>query len=150
MDWSHIYQELKTWQAAIGSLLGLMALVVAALVNFGLNRRRDNQIRHEEMRSVAAALYGEILLLRQELAVFARTVSNVHIENGMKRNPIIKFDQDFVDDHVLSEPLVYHTLLSKLGLLSADLVVAITAFHSNLQRAKSGIPLLNSFIRLQF
>ena len=66
MDWPYIYQEAKTWQTAIGSIFGFGALMVAALWNFHLNRRRDTALRREEIHSVAAAIYGEILLLRKE------------------------------------------------------------------------------------
>ena len=45
---SEFYSELKGWQTAIGSLLGFIALMVAALWNFRLNRRRDAALRADE------------------------------------------------------------------------------------------------------
>jgi hypothetical protein len=72
-----MYEELKTWQTGIGALLGFVALIVAALWNFHLNRRRDDHLRKEEMRSVAAALYGEIVLLRIEVALLSKIVAKI-------------------------------------------------------------------------
>jgi hypothetical protein len=74
--WLCLYVEAKQWQAGIAALLGFLGLIFAALFNFRLNRRRDAQLRSEEMISVASALYGEILLLRDELAQLARTVAS--------------------------------------------------------------------------
>ena len=75
-----IYEELRGWQAGIGSLVGLVALLLGALWNFHLNRRRDKALRREEVLSVEVALYGEILLLRNEVALIARLVANHHIQ----------------------------------------------------------------------
>ena len=89
-----------------------------------------------------AALYGEILVLRNEAARLARGVAQARTDQGMQRNPVIKLNQHFVDSHTLSEPLLYKALASKLGLLSADIVVAITRFHNNFETARSWLPLL--------
>jgi hypothetical protein len=135
-----IYAELKGWQTAIGSVLGFLALMVAALWNFRLNRRRDARLREEEVISVAAALYGEIVLLRKEMAGLARAVANVEVHEG--RNGATKFDAHFLERHKLPEPLLYKVLASKIGLLSSDLILASTEFHQNFQEARTGLPLL--------
>src|SRR5437660_5515422 len=136
------YQELKSWQSAIGSLLGFFALMTAALWNFHLNRRRDARLRNEESLSVMAALYGEILLLRNEAARLARAVANVHITVGMDSRSVLKFTRHFVEANTLSEPILYKAFATKLGMLNAAVVVAITEFHSNFQKARSWLPLL--------
>jgi hypothetical protein len=129
------YQELKGWQGGIGALLGFFALMAAALWNFHLNRRRDTLLREEEARSVAAALYGEIVLLRMEIARVARDVAHVERDsNGL--------DKHFLEAHVLSEPILYKELASKIGLLNADLVIAVTAFHKNYQEVRTWLPVL--------
>src|SRR5687767_2706926 len=53
--------------SAIGAGIGLIALLLGALFNAHLNRRRDDRLRHEERRGVATAL-------RAELAGLARTL----------------------------------------------------------------------------
>jgi hypothetical protein len=142
MDWSQLYREAKGWQTAIGSVLGFGALMIGALWNFHLNRRRDAVLRREEMLSVAAALYGEILLLRMEVARISLSTAGVFVGVGTQPNPTIKFDEHFLEAQTLPEPILYRTLAPKLGLLSADMVVAITRFHSNFQSVKSRLPLL--------
>lgn len=136
------YEELKGWQTAIGSVLGFVALIAGALWNFHLNRKRDAFLRKEETHSIAAALYGEIILLRHEAASLARAVAKVHIDVGTRRDPITKFDRHFVEAHTLSEPLLYKALASRIGLLEAELIIAITEFHKNYQQAKVWLPLL--------
>jgi membrane-bound ClpP family serine protease len=76
-DWlSHWwYLELKGWQSGIAALLGFIALVVGALINFSLNRRRDKALGRDEAQAVAAALYGEILSVRERLALLAKVLS---------------------------------------------------------------------------
>jgi hypothetical protein len=134
--WHSFYEELKTWQTGIGALLGFVALMVAALWNFHLNRRRDASIRKEEALSVAAALYGEIVLFRKQIAGLGRAVAASQLRREVELNI------HFVQSHTLPEPLLYKALASKVGLLNSDLVVAITEFYGNVQEAKTWLPLL--------
>ena len=137
-----LYDELKEWQAALGAVLGFLALIFAAQRHFRLNRRRDKELKNDEALSVMAALYGEILILRNEAARLARGVAQATANRGTQPDPVIKLNQHFVDSHSLSEPLLYKALASKLGLLSADTMIAITRFHNNFETARSWLPLL--------
>lgn len=137
-----VYDEIKGWQAAIGAVLGFVALMVAALWNFRLNRERDAALRRDEAVSVAAALYGEILLLRNEAAETARHVASRAIAIGTDGRYPYKFDQHFLAAHPFSEPIFYKALADKIGLLDADLVLGITEFHGNFQRVRTSLPLL--------
>jgi hypothetical protein len=53
-----------------GSAAGLVALVIGALFNAYLNRKRDDRLRREEARSVAAALRAELA------GVYSSLISN--------------------------------------------------------------------------
>lgn len=44
-DWA----QLKDWQAGIGAVIGFGGLIIGALFNAHLNRRRDERLRVEEM-----------------------------------------------------------------------------------------------------
>jgi len=98
------YEELKVWQSAIGSVLGFLALMVGALWNFHLNRRRDTRLRGKEALSVAADLYSEIVLLRKEVAALARALAVAHINKGTQRYPGLTIDRHLVEAHKLSDP----------------------------------------------
>lgn len=135
-----LYEELKSWQGGIGSLFGLLAILLGALYNFHLNRKRDERIRSEEVHSVAAALYGEILLLRNELAGVARSVSAIYVSYGTGGRK--DFDNHFLEVNQISDPYIYRALASKFGFLEASLLVPIAEFYSNLQSAKRWLPLL--------
>ena len=54
----------------------------------------------------------------------------------------MKFDAHFLERLKLSEPLLYKALASKFGLLSSDLIFAITEFHGNFENARTWLPLL--------
>lgn len=138
---SSIYTELKGWQSGIGSLLGLLAIIIGALYNFHLNRKRDNMLRLEEKLSVAAAVYGEILLLRNEIVKFANLVSKRYVGNGTGKLRIF-IDCNFLEANYFSEPFVYKALASKLGLLDAHLIVSIAEFYSKFDETKKSLPLL--------
>ena len=137
-----LYDELKGWQAALGATLGFLALIFAAQRHFSLNRRRDKELKDEEALSVMAALYGEILILRNEAAWLAKGVAIVSHNRGVESNAVIQLNQHFVDSHTLSEPLLYKTLASKLSLLSVDTMMAIIKFYNNVETARSWLPLL--------
>lgn len=135
VDWYFWYTELKSWQGVIGSGFGFGALICGALFNARLNRNRDRALRKEEAISLAAALYGEIVLLRLEAAHVARWVSH-----GRVRDKELKpHDLEALS---LSEPMLYKAIATKIGLLDTDLVVAITEFHKNFQEVRTWLPLL--------
>lgn len=134
-QWRNLYEELKGWQAGIGSVVGFLALLGGAWWNFRLNRRRDAALRREEALSIATALYGEILLLRSEAARLARHLAPDPYGRGA-------IDRHFLQRHQLSEPTMYPALAGKIGLLEPKLVIAITTFHKNFREAKQNLQLL--------
>lgn len=136
------YAEVKSWQPLIGAASGFMALMIAALWNFHLNRRRDAHLRSEEVKSVAAALYGEIILLRGELARLAKTVATIALAQGTSPSSTRKFDKYFLEQNTLPEAHLYKALADKIGMLSPDLVLSITRFHQSFHTAKTSLPLL--------
>lgn len=140
--YSFIYNELKSWQSAIGTVCGFIALMSVALWNYRLSRRRDLALQEKESLSVAAALYGEILLLRIEVAQLANAVAHTYERAGLGHNLLVKIDKHFLEAHVLSEPTLYKALSSKLGMLDPGLILAITSFHSSLQQVRVFLPLL--------
>lgn len=91
-----------------GSLVGLIALLIGALFNAHLNRQRDDRLRKEETRALAAAL-------RAELAGICRTLE----ENAKSlRNPKADFHVPDLSHSVRLFPEV----LSKLGFLDIDTI----------------------------
>ncbi|MER9760288.1 MULTISPECIES: hypothetical protein [unclassified Mesorhizobium] len=123
-------------------LFGLVALIIGSLFNSQLNRRRDDRLRAEEAKAVAAALYGEILPLRQEVAILAKVVAKTYFAEGTQRNPSLKFDETLLERNTLADPLLYRSLASKLGLLEPELVLAITKFHAEYQSVRNWLPKL--------
>jgi hypothetical protein len=59
----------------IGSSIGLVALLLGALFNAHLNRRRDDRLRREEQRGVATALRAELAGCRQALLTNAEKMN---------------------------------------------------------------------------
>ena len=127
--------ELKNWQTGLGALIGLVSLAFVAWYNFYLNRRRDRELREAEAKSVAAAIYSEIILLRGQLALLAKIVANVD-----------QSDKEFVDLRAdvyrPSEPVIFPCLAGKLGNLDPDLVVGISKFFSDLEEATRSLDVL--------
>ena len=116
---------------------GEISLALAALYNFHLNRRRDRDLREAETRSVAAAIYSEIILLRRQLALLARVVANVD-----------QSDREFVDFRAdlyrPSASVIFPRLAGKLGLLDPDLVVGISKFFANFEEATRSLDVLTA------
>lgn len=131
-----IYTELKDWQTGIGAFFGLLALMFAAQRNFKLNRKRDAALRSEETLSVGVALYGEILLLQDELARVIKLVANAVMEYRA-------LDERLAEDYGPPDPSLYPALGHKLGLLPPDLVLAITSFHASYKKAKDSLGLIS-------
>lgn len=137
-----IYEELKGWQSAIGSLLGFVALMLGALWNFHLNRKRDAALRKEEGLSVTVAIYSEIVQLRREAATLAKLVSSIARHSGHGEPGVIKIDEHFLEAHAPTEPSIYKALASKVGLLSVDVVLPIAEFYRQYEEMRLALPLL--------
>ncbi|RVC79875.1 hypothetical protein EN745_14645 [Mesorhizobium sp. M4A.F.Ca.ET.022.05.2.1] len=116
-----------------GFVFGIAALIVGALFNFRLNRKRDAFLRTEEADAVAAALYGEIILIREELARTANLVARTEMRTG-------SFNTHFLELIRLPDPLLYKALANKLGLLDPKLILAVTDFHTNLELVRAWLP----------
>lgn len=125
-----------------GSFLGLIALILGALFNFHLNRKRDDRIRRQEACSVAAALYGEILLLRRELAGVGHLTAIIYLNEHGPRNPLMKFDRHFLEKCKLPNSTQYNALASNLGLLNTKLIVSIIEFYAKYEEVRKWLPLL--------
>jgi hypothetical protein len=71
--------ELSAGQASFlgaltGSSIGLIALLLGALFNAFLNRRRDDRLRREDQRAVATALRAELAGLQRALTKQAESL----------------------------------------------------------------------------
>jgi len=132
VDW---YQELKTWQSGLAALIALMGLILGALINAQLNRRRDRVLRTEEILAVSTALYGEMISMRDRLALMAEELLRL----SRRKEDI---NDQFVKDYSPRAPVLYPALASKIGLLSHDLVLDITQFYDHFQTAKDNLPVL--------
>lgn len=133
-----IYTEIKGWQSAIGSVLGFGALIAGALFNFRLNRKRDALLRHEEVLSIASALYGEIVLLRRAVARMANAVGNRYIRHGFNGDSPI--DRHFIEQFALPKPNLYPALASKVGMLPSQLALEVVQFYSRVEEAELWLP----------
>ena len=91
-------------------------------------------MRSDEENSVAAALYGEILLLRREISDVAKVVAAMEMKQ-------YEVDQHFLNGHKPTDPRIFQALSAKLGLLPADTLLGIIRFHQDLQEAWRSLPL---------
>ncbi len=61
-DW---FTNLQNWQSGVGAfwgaLFGLGAILIGALFNADLNRKRDDRLREEETRALAASIHAELI-----------------------------------------------------------------------------------------
>lgn len=116
-----------------GFVFGVVALILGALFNFRLNRRRDALLRSEEADAVSAALYSEVILLRQELARTAILIAR-RIKNGQS------FDERFLEIVRLQDPMLLKALANKIGILDPELILALTDFYSKVELVRAWLP----------
>jgi hypothetical protein len=142
VDWELVYSELKGWQTGIGSLAGFVALMTAALFNARLNRKRDERLRSEEVITVASALYGEIVILRQAVARMANAVGSRYMDHGLGTFRGEPFDQHFVEGIALPPLRLYPSLSEKVGILPSDVALEIVRFYARVEEAQTWLPRL--------
>lgn len=141
IDWSVAYQELKGWQTGIGALLGFVALGAGALINYHLGRRRDKFVRDEEIASIALALYGEIVLLRESAARLARFVGSRYLRRGMARTDE-DFDEYFREMVEIPKPRIFPALAPQIGMLPPSIALEIGKFYARIDETQVWLPRL--------
>lgn len=123
--------------SAMGSATALLFLLFGALYNAELNRRRDDRLKDQQARSMAAAIRSEISSLRvvtsslfgvweENREDIAKLIDNVSEEDGLKpsdmaeygRLPIIHFS-------------VFEANAGSLGLIGWQLAAAVSVIYSN-------------------
>jgi hypothetical protein len=94
-----------------GSSLGLIALLLGALFNARLNRRRDNDLRDAERIAIASALHAELQGMHHQLVKDVENLKELPLHKGyLVPKPLIK---------ILPE------VLPKIGLLRSNTVHAV-------------------------
>src|SRR5436309_2500129 len=96
-----------------GSSMGLVALLLGALFNAHLNRRRDDRLRREEQRAVATALRAELAGCRQAL------LSNSEL---LKKEGYLTPDMNFMTPDLVHAIRIMPHMIPKLGLLEQETI----------------------------
>lgn len=144
IDWQGVYAELKGWQQSLAALLGFSALIAAALFNARLNRRRDERLRVDEARAVAAALYGEMIIVQQSLGKMAKAVARRYVDHGLGRRRGDAFDKHLLEEVGLPPITLYPALAAKVGLLPSDIAREVVRFYARRDQAQSWLQRLPS------
>ena len=93
--------------------MGLVALLLGALFNAHLNRRRDDRLRREEQRAVATALRAELAGCRQAL------LSNSEL---LKKEGYLTPDMNFMTPDLVHAIRIMPHMIPKLGLLDQETI----------------------------
>lgn len=131
-----LLEAARDWQEGIAILAGFVLLLMAFQVNVGATSRRENEHRRNEVRSILAALYGEIVVLREKLSTVARLVA----EKAVRR---VDVDEQFIAVDTLPEPLLFVRLVDKVGLLPSSHVLRIIGFYASYEEARSALRMLS-------
>jgi hypothetical protein len=125
---------LKQGQATVLGLVGgFFTLVVGALINAGLNRRRDDRLRREEQRGVATALRAELEGLRRTLSDAAEAVS---------QEGYLKPDEQVNVPDLTQSIQIMPEVISKLGLLDGTIISAVVDAYGMVEEYSAKLLLL--------
>jgi hypothetical protein len=113
-----------------GSSLGLLAILIGALFNAHLNRKRDDRLRKDEARSVRSALKAELLGIQESLTRNAETVATA----------------DFVVPDIAHSVRVMPALLPKLGLLDVETTREVIGIYVSIDQFCENLILLGGHI----
>jgi hypothetical protein len=103
-----------------GSSIGLVAILIGALYNAHLNRKRDDRLRREDRATVTAAVLAELVGFRDSLQI---NVDRLKEESGASC---------FI--RKVSQVRILHDMVSKLGLLDAITIQKVIAAYNVVER----------------
>ena len=125
--------------ALTGSFFGLLALLLGALANAGLNRGRDNRLRKQDQRAVATALRAELEALRRTLKDNAETMSQ---EDYAKPDEYVHVQDLAQSIRIMPE------VLSKLSLLDGKTIGAVVDAYGMAEEYSAKLLLLGGHLGL--
>ena len=134
----------RDWQEGIAILTGFLLLVVAYVTNARITRRREAERRLNETRAILAALYGEIVVLREKVAVVARLVA----DKAMRHQADL--GEQFISENMPPAPVLFERLVDKVGVLPSAYVLRIISFYASYEEARSGLRMLAPHNGLSF
>lgn len=122
-----------------GSGLGLFALLIGALFNAHLNRKRDQRLRADDRKAITAAL-------RAELAGILHALD----ENALKlANDPPKPGAAFMVPDVMHQVQVMPHVLPKIGLLDLDTIRAVMDAYALLGQYIDGLIIMGGSLRAE-
>lgn len=129
------------WGAVVGVGGGLTAILIGALVNAALNRRRDNRLRDIEGRAVAAAIRGELSSMKISIAELLPIWKTGERMFSTVRRQQASFPGGIgapIDANEYAKLPPFHATIfeanaSRIGLLGSDLAGAVTVVYTNYQ-----------------
>src|SRR5262245_49779005 len=116
-------EAIREWQEGIAILAGFLLLVFAFLINGRVTRRRESERRRNETRAILAARYGEIVVLREKIAVVTRLVADKAIRHA-------DLGDQFVAENMPPPPVLFERLVDKIGVLPSSYVLRIISFYA--------------------
>jgi hypothetical protein len=116
-----------------GSSIGLVALLIGALFNAHLNRKRDDRLRAHEARSVAAALQAELSLAEK---VFKDNADHLGSTPSGYYMPDPKHSIRVMPD-----------LVSKLGLFESDTIQLVLTSYLMIEQYGQNLVLMGGRVQ---
>jgi hypothetical protein len=115
-----------------GSILGFIALLLGAMYNARLNRKRDDRLRDQDRASLATALYAELKQIRDGLIANAE----------MLKQP--DFDPTSGGLYVrIPQVRLFPELVTNIGLLPPDAIRAVADAYANIDQYQHDLLLID-------
>jgi hypothetical protein len=120
-----------------GSFLGFIALLLGALFNARLNRKRDDALREADRKAIVSALRAELGSIQMTL------IGNA---DRVKSHPPTPGD-GFVVPDISHSVKVFPHVLPKIGLLNGDSVRRVVDAYVLVEQYSEGLILLGGALR---
>lgn len=114
--------------SSFGAGLGLIAILLGALFNAHLGRKRDDRLAMEERKALAASLLGE--LIGTILSVSDRRYFLLGTDSAFS-SARISSGYPIKERMALDAPLVFEANAGKIGILGYDLAADIARIHAH-------------------
>ena len=120
---------LKQWQTGVGAfwgaLFGLGAILIGALFNVDLNRKRDERLREENTHALAAALSAEVSVIIEGVRGFDRIIAGVSDDELFTPQRV----RPTPSPDIRSQFHIFQANAQQLNLLPAPLVDKVVRFY---------------------
>lgn len=140
------WEQWRFWEVMVTGTGALLGFLGATLIKYALDRRRDQQLRQQEARDLAAELYAELMGIRPIMEMSVKLAQ--HLRHQWDTKEITNLDPGTLVGFDFPPTPIFDRNVGNLGKLGPTLSISLVDFHYNKLIAQRAVDLVRHSDRI--